>query len=346
MKKKIYIVSPREPSGATWLINCFLELGIKCYRVHESQMWIKTEFGYMLTDEEKILKQWLPILSRRNLFFFREDMEVQWTHEWPQEKFLSHKIIFFTRDPRDSLYSRYKRESPNLTYIEFINFLEDKSLLNKIDNWLLFHLLWLNHNNLKVFHFEKYKKDALSLLNEILVWIEEDFSENIKIHAIENSTSEQATLAEKKYLSNINCESVINQGGTVGRWKLNRDETEIVNTKLEYNGGFLLKELGYIISDISINKDIFNDKVSFNLNFNPFFDSLPVDIKKKIVLNFKYEYLEIIRKFICELDDVLLKKSKLKPYELNNIKYAYKETMKRFNKDINESIILLENVKC
>lgn len=342
MKKKVYIVSPREPSGATWLINCFLELGIKCYRVQESQMWIKTECGYVLTKEENILKQWLPILSLKKSFFFREDIEVQWTHEWPQEKFEGHKIIFFTRDPRDSLYSRYKRESPNLAYDEYINFLDDKSLLDKIDNWVLFHLSWIQNSNLKIFSFEDYKKDAYLTLNSILSWIKVDFNENMKVEAIKNSTSEIASLAEKRYLETTNIEDKVNQGGIVGRWKENYDETCNVSISIEQRASFLMSKLGYDITNTPFTEKDFLSRVSFSIMFNPFFNEL--QLNKLYILD--YEYLAIIDNFVDNLNELKLKNSKLKAYELFNIKQMHTNLLNSFIEYLNKKKIFLESKIC
>lgn len=346
MKKKIYIISPREPSGATWLINCFLELGIKTYRVKESQMWIKTEYGYRLTKEEQILKQWLPVLSRKNIFSFRDDIEVQWTHEWPQEKFEGHQIIFFTRDPRDSLYSRFKRENSNLTYTEFIDFLDDKTLLNKIDNWLLFHSLWLKKSNLKVFRFEDYKENSYSTLNSILSWVQIEFSESMKNDALKNSTSEIAALTEKEYLKEVQSDSVINQGGIVGRWKLNKEETEIVNLQLENIGSYLLEKLNYSnVNQLSCERMLLT-KISFNLCFIDFLMETQSNMNKDLEYRLTYDYLEVITGFINRLDSDIIVRSKLKTYEYNNIKQSYSRLMDVFILHLRDGKIKLESHRC
>ena len=91
MTKTIYMASPAEPSGASWLINCFLELGIKVshrpivanlWRGGDSaspadRLWQPTADGsYRLHPKAQILKKWLPALSRIECFSFREDIEI------------------------------------------------------------------------------------------------------------------------------------------------------------------------------------------------------------------------------------------------------------------------------
>ena len=137
-RKKVVIASPREPCGATWLINCFLELGILTYRGRQEDMWHVEGAKYFLIENENILKKWLPSLTRLEHFYFIEDIEVEWVHEWPTKRFDNCQIIFFFRDPRDALYSGYRRESPNMSYSEFLGFLNPVSLLDKVETFYFF----------------------------------------------------------------------------------------------------------------------------------------------------------------------------------------------------------------
>ena len=244
--KKIYLISPREPSGATWLINCFLELGIKTFRYSTEGMWHKQGNEYVLNQHETILKKWLPCLWLKENFKFRSDTEIQWTHEWPTKDHDSHKVIFFTRDPKDSLYSRYRRERPQQSFIEFMNFPDTDSLLNKIDHWNLFTLAWLEHSNHKVFRFEDYKTDARNVLKTAVSFIGVKFSSAEIERAVRRSSFEKAVEAESRYREiNPNDPELINRGGIVGEWK-GDDTHQDIFQRIDFECGYLLQRLGYI----------------------------------------------------------------------------------------------------
>lgn len=321
MKRKIYIVSPREPSGATWLINCFLELGIKTYRVHETQMWQKIADEYVLTERENMLKKWLPTLSAKKSFTFIDNIEVVWTHEWPQQKFENHKIIYFVRDPRDSLLSRYKREAPNCTYEEFLNFPDQNTLLNKIDHWCLFNLVWLEQNDLKVFKFEDYRQSPLLVLKEILDWISFSASEEHILQSLEASTSEKAAEAEKKYFLEANEEEeIVNQGGIVGRWQQSGEEIIDASKRILTICNPILHKLGYstdIVEPDSTKRLI--ERSAFITNNLPFFDYIKhhcdvLDSEKE-----SYDYCSSVYKTLMELNDRKIQTMKLRSYEYSQM---------------------------
>ncbi len=228
-KRKVIIASPREPCGATWLINCFLELRILTYRTGDwRNMWNKEGAHFLLKPEEDILKKWLPSLSARVSFPFSEDLQVEWVHEWPSNRFETDQIVYFLRDPRDALYSRYKREAPNMSYHDYVNFLDPQSLLDKAETNAVFTRLWMQHPRCRVFTFEQYKADPASTLRKILEFIGVAASEPEIASALSASTAEKAAQAEKYWNDRVReretvagseIGQVVNQGGIVGRWE-------------------------------------------------------------------------------------------------------------------------------
>ncbi|OGV25846.1 MAG: hypothetical protein A3F18_02690 [Legionellales bacterium RIFCSPHIGHO2_12_FULL_37_14] len=225
-RRKIIIASPLEPCGATWLINCFLELGILTYRSPTWQnMWIQHGNHFMLSSREDVLKKWLPSLSVKQYFCFGREIEVEWVHEWPIKGFSDKQIIFFSRDPRDALYSRYKREAPKASFSEFVNFLDPALLLNKAEIHLVFTKLWCSHTRVQEFCFEEYKRDPEETLRSILAYINIDVSDYELFQALDASSSEKATEMERRWnrsneLDQINKPiQIVNQGGVVGRWQ-------------------------------------------------------------------------------------------------------------------------------
>lgn len=220
--RKIYLMSAREPSGATWLINCLLELGIKTQRRRNSslEMWLPHGDRHALNSEEEILKKWLPALWDHQEFKFRDDIEVEWAHVWPGIEHDDYQVIYFARDPRDSLFSRYKREAPDQTFEEFLMFPDVNTLLDKAHNWRLFNLAWMRHPRQRVFLFEDYKQDAWQVLTEVLVYIGLTYSEADMQRALIASTFERAAQAEAKYRAmHPEDQETINRSGKAGEWK-------------------------------------------------------------------------------------------------------------------------------
>jgi len=243
--RKIILASPREPSGATWLINCFIELGIMTYRVSPPSMWKKNGENYVLTGREQLLKKWLPALTDHDTFNFRDDVEVQWLHEWPSSKFSDCEVIFFVRDPRDAMYSRYKRENPAQSLRDFIEFPDVQTLLDKVDNWSFFNKCWLAHPKASVFRFEDYKKSAEKTLISILDALELDYSDGEIQQAVNCSTYDRAAKCEEEYRKqHPEDQEIINRGGRPGEWKASGQESWLVDL-IEERCGDLLEHYGY-----------------------------------------------------------------------------------------------------
>lgn len=305
---KVYLISPKEPSGITWLINCLLELGIKVYRNNANSMWVLNEDGtYKLSEKENILKKWLPILSKKNRFKFVDGLEAEWTHDWPLKKYADQKSIFFTRDLRDSLFSRYKRENPNISYFDFARIPDQNTLLNKIDNWVLYNYLW-KALNVPIYRFEDYKKDDLLLLNTILKDIGVTFDEEkIKSAALE-STYKKAVQSEKEYLiNNLDTKETINRVGKANEWMETNDSDRIkINQIIEQKGPIILKELGYKLMHQNLEKIPIH--VNPNLSYLNFFNSLIQFDKTRLnsdIFDFENQQsnIQYINNYIYGLDE-------------------------------------------
>ncbi len=242
---KIFLISPREPSGATWLINCFLELGIKTSRETLGDMWMPIAGGgYVLNPVENHLKKWLPILGRQEVFHFPRNIEVKWAHHWPQRQHAGHRIVYFVRDPRDALFSRYRRESPDLSFQEFLDFPDPQTLLDKASNWCLFNEIWLSQPDIRAFRFEDYKQDARRTLEAVLGFIGLHVDEPALLRALDASTFEKAADAEKKYRAeNPDDLQLINRASQVGNWRASDDAASIA--AIADRASALLARFGY-----------------------------------------------------------------------------------------------------
>ena len=207
-------------------------------------MWVKDPDGWSLDPREHILKQWLPVLSNRERFEFGDQIEVQWLHEWPTDADWAHRVLYFIRDPRDAMYSRYRREGSTLSFSDYLAFPDAFSLLGKIDHWRAFNESWMSHPNLKVVRFEDYKADALQTLMQVTSWLGLRNSESELIDAIENSSFEKAAQAERQYLQTAGKTQVINRAGKSGEWRSLRNEAPAM-AEISMRCASILRRFGY-----------------------------------------------------------------------------------------------------
>lgn len=210
-------------------------------------MWREEGAHYYLQEHENILKKWLPVLSIKDSFTFIEDIEVEWVHDWPNAAYDNCDIIYFIRDPRDSFYSRYKRENPDLSFQSFVNFIDPQTLLNKIDNWAYFNRCWMAKHRVKPFRFEDYKADPYELLSQIIRYMGLSFNAQELADAIKVSTQEMAASAEAKYRhENPDDKEIINRGGIVNNWtKLSGNDRQVID-QIESRSVDVLQKLNYV----------------------------------------------------------------------------------------------------
>lgn len=243
--RRVYLPSPREPSGATWLINCLLELGIRTFRYSADGMWRREGGRWLLNPHERLLRKWLPALSDHESFDFRSDIEVQWMHEWRSAKYADSQIIYFVRDPRDAMYSRYKREGSQLSFAEFVAFPDVSTLLDKVVNWKLFNEGWLSHPRLTVVRFEDYKADAERTLRQVLHAMDLDYGPSDIGRAVRNSTYDRAAAAERTYRAEHPDDiQIVNRSGRAMEWQTGKIDRNVV-ARIESLCSELLERLGY-----------------------------------------------------------------------------------------------------
>lgn len=312
---KIYLISPPYPCGLSWLINCFLELGIKTYRKNDTgEMWLLNENNeYILNPNENDLKRWLPILSNKTSFKFLDNLEAEWQHSFPKNEHLNAKIIYFIRDPRDAFFSMYKLHRSKVPFEDYIKSIEPYSLLDRINHWVLFNLSWMNlPNNIVFFRFEDYRNNPFDTLKRICLHLNLRFTDNQIQTACENSSFEKAKKAEELYVKDnynniIAWKNTINKGIPPGNWKVISDKDYIrAFNEIEEKTHYLLKLFGYEVkSDYKhFYVPFYDDFINLNNYFSDIiFNNIYKDVKilpdyslpKKIfntLKNYTFEFLD------------------------------------------------------
>ena len=111
------VVSPWLPNGVTYLLNIFLELDLLVYRCPIpssgpfANSWIRKGRRHLIRqDEFKALRPYLPSLLEDHLYLFEKDVQVHWYHPLELEEYADVGLLVYVRDPRDSLFSWFRRQ--------------------------------------------------------------------------------------------------------------------------------------------------------------------------------------------------------------------------------------------
>jgi hypothetical protein len=282
----ILLASPREPSGVSWIMNCFLELGIKVSLkptierigtassegVEASGMWVAEPGGrWRLHPRAEALKKWLPVLSRQETLCFRDDLEVLCVQELPRAGLRGRRTLLFVRDLRDALHSLYRRNQPEISLEAFARLPHPQTLLDAIGHWRLFVESWLGREGVRTYRFEDYKADAAGLLGRILDDLDIPVPVAERERAAELSGFGQAAAAESAYRqTHPGDRQVANRAGLVGEWK-KLPETQALAAQIEQRAGDVLARLGYDARASSPPLEGYS-----NVRFLSFFDEVEV----------------------------------------------------------------------
>lgn len=184
------VVSSELPCGAAWLANCFLELNIPVWQPWGIQ--IKNEwqrlapFHYQYKATKQPWKQTLPALQYLREYHFEAAHAACFHHQWPLEYEKTRRLIFFVRDPRDALYSHWRRaihNDPafNLSFEAFVHSPYHHYPITFREYQLLFLKLWKNHlhkSDHLIVRFEDYKMNARQTLCKVLEFLNFEAAED------------------------------------------------------------------------------------------------------------------------------------------------------------------------
>ncbi len=266
MTRHIVFASPAEPSGASWLINCLLVLGVRVShkpvvdRVWRkasparspAAMWAQVPGGVSLHPRCVSLRKWIPVFSERQAFRFRTDVEVTYVQDFADAQYDAAKAVFFVRDPRDALYSMYCRRQPQLALSEWLAMPDWRTLLDCVDHWQAHVRGWQAHPNIRFFRFEDYKADAAGLLAQISDWLDLRVSDRDIVAATAASTFERARAAEARYrVEYPQDREVANRAGQIGNWRESEARGALHRQVVE-QAGLTLTALGYPLHSASL----------------------------------------------------------------------------------------------
>lgn len=255
---RILVASPIEPSGASWLLNCFLELGIRVdHKPVVDRMWRKPAppaacmwragagGGHALHPRAGVLQKFLPALTRRAEFRFRDDVVVDYVQDFPSRRPVGDPVVLFVRDPGDAIYSSYRRAAPAMGFERFVGFPNPQTLLDRPAHWTLFMAAWLALPVRHVVRFEDYKRDADATLHAVLAALGLSYADGDVAEAVRLSSFEKAREAEQTVRDRYPFDrQLANRSGTVGDAR-GAPLVQASLTRIVATASTVLRQLGY-----------------------------------------------------------------------------------------------------
>lgn len=111
------IVSPQFPCGAAWLANALLELGLalpELWGFDTAREWQAESAGqWRYIAEDGPWAQTLASPRPGRVFALSDSPRLRFTHAFPWQIEPAPRTILFVRDPRDALYSEWRRHLRN-----------------------------------------------------------------------------------------------------------------------------------------------------------------------------------------------------------------------------------------
>lgn len=231
---KFQIVSPPFACGVAWLINVLIELNVK------TTNWSFREDHWLLNENDQTyhvgpkafnhLRWHLPALTDRNQFQFPENIEVRWEHRLDFARNCDYPTILFIRDPRDAIYSLYKRNyANNFSFTDYLN-KPDKWPdhfpglfdLPPPDTYALFCFFWLQLKNrvpFLVVRFEDTRNDPIKSVQRILNFLKITRTEEEITKAVALSSVDRAKACVEALTKQTGKEFNTVRKGKVGEWE-------------------------------------------------------------------------------------------------------------------------------
>ena len=181
------IVSCGLPSGAAWLFSCLLELGVPAWKPWNADTtleWIPHgDYRYRYSCAGDPWSRLAPGLVSGREFAFRAQTVPRYTHAWPGVQPRAPRTILIVRDPRDALYSAWRREEVSLgldglSAERFIAYAKASCVgenYRRADYWDRFHAIWLDSVAAEahlIVRFEDFKHDPLVVLGKVCSFLD------------------------------------------------------------------------------------------------------------------------------------------------------------------------------
>ena len=262
------IVSPPFSCGVAWLINALLYLDVKVTNTgFNPGHWQQTGDAWGLSDSALAHLKWhLPVLHERQQFKFPEPLEVRWEHRLDFATALRPTILF-VRDPRDAVYSLYRRNyAKNIGFAGYLNrpdewpdHFPELFQMPPLETYAYFCWYWLAMGEVmpvKLVRFEDVKVAPVRVLREVLQYLGVERSEEQIYAAVVSSGVEQAKQAMEKMEAETGREFKTVRKAQVGEWR--RTYSMLARTHVRKLTQAIIRQLGYagsMANDVPVSDD-------------------------------------------------------------------------------------------
>jgi hypothetical protein len=191
--KNFQIASFGASGGITYLVNVLLELGFHTYAAHMGP-WFDREKKEISLDTIQLRQAHaLPYLQRRPLTPPSRAVDIAYSHQWPTPLYTIFPTIILHRDPRQTMFSQWRRVNAKWFRGSFLDFLSEPYYylgMSPVDEWLLWHILWrtIVAPQKYFIKFELSKTQPRQEVGRLLSWIGENVAEQEILKAINRSS--------------------------------------------------------------------------------------------------------------------------------------------------------------
>ena len=230
--KHFQIVSPPFSCGISWIVNILHELNIKTTNVNfQNTQWTSLGDNQFVInhDAQQFLKIYFPSFNEKNTFEFQESIEVFWEHRLDLAINIDRPTILVVRDPRDAIYSLYKRN-----YEKHLNF---DDYLKRPDQWpdhfpslfnlppsetiAIFTLFWLEMSKfmpISIIKFEDTKSLAGEQVKKVLDFLKITRTDSEIENAIHASSFKEVKKAFDLLNTNQSSTFIAFRKGQINEW--------------------------------------------------------------------------------------------------------------------------------
>ncbi len=205
------VISPELPCGAAWLANCLLELNVAVFQpwgICLQDEWARLAPNtYQYTDAQHHWRQTLPAYRCHRVFKFIPHTRVDFAHQWPEHGSHNGALIFMVRDPRDMLYSAWRRQhahgacnSPFSVWLDETDPRHGITPLRYLQQFLRHSVARLQQQPHCLVRFEDYKKDPRTTLLKVLGHLNIETDPQQLAHALECSSFKAIKAQETRLL--------------------------------------------------------------------------------------------------------------------------------------------------
>jgi len=241
----VQLVSPPFACGVAWLVNALLYLDIRLTNVgFEPGHWKPEGEEWSISEKAESHLRWhLPVLHQRQRYKFPEAINIRWEHRMDFASEEPRQTILYIRDPRDAVYSMYRRNySESITFTKFLcrpdewpDHFAGLFQLPPLETFSYYCWFWLEMGKImpvKIVKYEDCKEDGQALIHSLLEWLGISRDPTQVAEALTSSGFHNAKKAMQQMEIQTGKSFNTARKGAVGEWKssYNSDELKLIGS--------------------------------------------------------------------------------------------------------------------